>query len=93
MNGTPDNNLELSCTFSASYFMLLNRIERFRRVLKMVYNIRDYWVFGLCPLSGILKNTKSTTFRKLDLFLLENSAGIYRRYITYSLMYHAFTFP
>jgi hypothetical protein len=25
----------------------------------------DYWVFGLCPLSGILKNM----FQKLDLFL------------------------
>jgi hypothetical protein len=31
----------------------------------MVYETRDYWVVGLCPLSGILKNT---TFRKLDLF-------------------------
>jgi hypothetical protein len=27
--------------------------------------IRDYWVFGHCPSSGILKNT---TFRKLDVF-------------------------
>jgi hypothetical protein len=24
----------------------------------MVYNTQDYWVFGLCPLSGILENTK-----------------------------------
>jgi hypothetical protein len=24
----------------------------------MVYNTRDYWVFGLCPSSGIVKNTK-----------------------------------
>jgi hypothetical protein len=31
----------------------------------MVNNTQDYWVFGLCPSSGILKNT---TFRKLDLF-------------------------
>jgi hypothetical protein len=31
----------------------------------MVYATRDYWVFGLCPSSGILKNT---TFRKLGLF-------------------------
>jgi hypothetical protein len=31
----------------------------------MVYNIRDCWVFGSCPSSGILKNTM---FRKLDLF-------------------------
>jgi hypothetical protein len=31
----------------------------------MVYGTLNYWVFGLRPLSGILKNT---TFRKLDLF-------------------------
>jgi hypothetical protein len=31
----------------------------------MAYNTRDYWVFGLRPLSGILKNT---TFRKLICF-------------------------
>jgi hypothetical protein len=24
----------------------------------MVHNTQDYWGFGLCPLSGILKNTK-----------------------------------
>jgi hypothetical protein len=33
----------------------------------MVYDIEDYWVFGLCPSSGILKTQKNTTFRKLDL--------------------------
>jgi hypothetical protein len=31
----------------------------------MVFNIGDYWAYGLCPFSRILKNT---TFRKLDLF-------------------------
>jgi hypothetical protein len=31
----------------------------------MVYNTREYWVFGLCPPSDILKKT---SFRKLDLF-------------------------
>jgi hypothetical protein len=31
----------------------------------MVYDIQDYWVFGLCPSSGILKTQKNTTFRKL----------------------------
>jgi hypothetical protein len=31
----------------------------------MVYKTQDYWVFGLCPSPGILKNT---TFQKLDLF-------------------------
>jgi hypothetical protein len=30
----------------------------------MVYNTQDYWVFGLCPSSGTLKNM----FQKLDLF-------------------------
>jgi hypothetical protein len=34
----------------------------------MVYDIQDYWVFGLCPSSSILKTQKNTTFRKLDLF-------------------------
>jgi hypothetical protein len=34
----------------------------------MVYNIRDYWVFRLCPSSDILETLKNTTFRKLDLF-------------------------
>jgi hypothetical protein len=28
----------------------------FQRVLTMVYNIRHYWDFVLCPSSGILKN-------------------------------------
>jgi hypothetical protein len=31
----------------------------------MVCNTPDYWVFGLCPTSGILKDT---TIQKLDLF-------------------------
>jgi hypothetical protein len=31
----------------------------------MVYKSRDYWVFGFCSTSGILKNM---TFRKLHLF-------------------------
>jgi hypothetical protein len=30
----------------------------------MLYDIQDYWVFVLCPSSGILKNRKPTTFRK-----------------------------
>jgi hypothetical protein len=29
-----------------------------QRVLAMVYNTQDYWVFGLLPSFGILKNTK-----------------------------------
>jgi hypothetical protein len=31
----------------------------------MAYNIQNYWVIGLCPLSGILKKLDNTTFRKL----------------------------
>jgi hypothetical protein len=31
----------------------------------MAYDNRDYWVCGLCPTSGILKNTP---FQKVDLF-------------------------
>jgi hypothetical protein len=31
----------------------------------MMYNTRDYWVFGFCPSSGTLKNT---TIRKLICF-------------------------
>jgi hypothetical protein len=30
--------------------------------------IDDYWVFGLCPLSGILRTQKKKTFQKLGLF-------------------------
>jgi hypothetical protein len=29
---------------------------------------QDYWVFGLCPSSGILKKHKKTMFRKLEMF-------------------------
>jgi hypothetical protein len=28
----------------------------------MVYDIQDYWVFGLCPSSGILKNRRTQRF-------------------------------
>jgi hypothetical protein len=40
-----------------------------RRVLKMVHNTKNYWRFGHCPSSGILKTLKNTTFRKPDLLL------------------------
>jgi hypothetical protein len=33
----------------------------------MVYKTQNYWVFGLCPSSGILE-AKNTTFWKMDLF-------------------------
>jgi hypothetical protein len=32
----------------------------------MIYNTWDYWVFGLCPSSGILKNTNDPKLRKPD---------------------------
>jgi hypothetical protein len=35
------------------YVMTTLIIYRFQRVLTMVYNTRDYRVFGLCPSSGI----------------------------------------
>jgi hypothetical protein len=41
----------------------------------MVYDIQDYWVFGLCPSSGILKAQKNTTLRKLDLFPSSGESG------------------
>jgi hypothetical protein len=34
----------------------------------MVHDTRNYWVFGLCPSSGILKKLDNTAFWKLDLF-------------------------
>jgi hypothetical protein len=35
----------------------------------MAYNTQNYWVFGLCPSSSILKkNQTENTFWKLDLF-------------------------
>jgi hypothetical protein len=34
----------------------------------MVYNTQDYWVFGLCPSSGILKTQKKATFWKFYMF-------------------------
>jgi hypothetical protein len=32
----------------------------------MVYNTWDYWVFGLCPSSDILKNKKEYTLSETD---------------------------
>jgi hypothetical protein len=34
----------------------------------MVYDIQDYWVFGLCPPSGILKNRGTQRFGKCICF-------------------------
>jgi hypothetical protein len=34
----------------------------------MVYNTRDYWVFGLRPPPGIRNNTKEHSVSKTDLF-------------------------
>jgi hypothetical protein len=41
------------------------QVGTFERPLTIVYNNRNYWLFGLCPSSGIVKNTTS---RKLDVF-------------------------
>jgi hypothetical protein len=54
----------LTCSKEPITVPLLGQMNtsRFWKVLTMVCNTRDYWVFGLCPSSGILKNT---TFREL----------------------------
>jgi hypothetical protein len=36
----------------------LDRLTRFYTVLTVVYNKQDYWGFGLCPSSGVLRNTE-----------------------------------
>jgi hypothetical protein len=41
----------------------------------MAYNTQNYWVFVLCPSSGILKTRKYTIFRKLDLFPFSGEGG------------------
>jgi hypothetical protein len=33
-------------------------VSRFEKVLTMVYNTQNYWVFGLSPLPRILRTTK-----------------------------------
>jgi hypothetical protein len=38
----------------------------FLRVLMMVYNTQDYWVFGLWPSSDILDNTKKHNVLETD---------------------------
>jgi hypothetical protein len=40
----------------------------------MVYNIQNYWVFGIYPSSGILK-LENTTFLKPDLFPSSGEGG------------------
>jgi hypothetical protein len=35
----------------------------------------NYWIFGLCPSSRILKKLQITTFRKLDLFPFSGEEG------------------
>jgi hypothetical protein len=48
--------------------ILNSKYSRFQRFLTMMYNTRNYHVFGLRPSSGILKKIENTTFQKLDLF-------------------------
>jgi hypothetical protein len=40
-------------------------------------SLRNYWGFGLCPSSDILKTLEDTTFRKPDLFPSSGKAGRY----------------
>jgi hypothetical protein len=46
--------------------------SRFQRVLTMVYDTQDYWAFGLCLSSSVLK---SVPFRKLDPFPSSGGGG------------------
>jgi hypothetical protein len=58
-----------SLNFSSSGIPTRNYSHGFRSsVVVGMGIIQDYWVFGLCPLSDILKTQKNTTFQKLDLF-------------------------
>jgi hypothetical protein len=57
---TNSENLEAKSENSTTVLLDLKGVT-------MVYNTQNYWGFGLCPSSRILK-TKTTTFRKLDLF-------------------------
>jgi hypothetical protein len=41
----------------------------------VVYKTQNYWVFGFCPSSGILKKLENTVFRKLELFLSSGEGG------------------
>jgi hypothetical protein len=38
---------------------------RFQRILLMVHNTQNYWVSGLCPSSGILKNRKHKFWKQI----------------------------
>jgi hypothetical protein len=48
-------------------FLNLRSMNSFYRALTVVYNIQNYWVFGLCPSSGILEIRKKQRFGKPDL--------------------------
>jgi hypothetical protein len=45
-------------------------IPIFQRVLNMGYNTKDYWIFGLCPSYGILKDTPTCTAGKDLVYVL-----------------------
>jgi hypothetical protein len=54
-------------------------MSRFHKGLTMVYDTQDYWVFGLCPLSDILKNSiehKASESDPVSLALFSNVLGI-----------------
>jgi hypothetical protein len=59
----------------AGLYALLKTHHSCISVLMMVYNTQNYWVFGLCPSSGIL-NLENTAFRKLDLFPSSGTGGL-----------------
>jgi hypothetical protein len=48
------SKLHINTTQKTTFFMLFTRKYRALNIIKL----HDCWVFGLCPLSGILKNVK-----------------------------------
>jgi hypothetical protein len=41
----------------------------------MVYNIQNYWVFGLCPSSGILETSKHNASETESVSVLRREGG------------------
>jgi hypothetical protein len=41
----------------------------------MVYNTQNYWVFGLCPSSGILENRKHNILETGSVYILRWGGG------------------
>jgi hypothetical protein len=56
----------LHCPFTSTDITIMMTI----RVLTMVYNTQNYWVFGLFPSSGILQTRKHNVSKTVSLSVL-----------------------